>query len=1136
MKAPDPFGWVGSTINGQFAVQAIAGQGGFAIVYRGTHLALDVPIAIKCLNLPSRLSPDEQDSFLIKLRAEAQLLRRLSVLTANIVQAFDIGAATAPSGQWTPYIVMEWLEGMTLAHDLDTRRQFGTAPRGLDEAIRILTPAADALGIAHRDNVSHRDVKPANLFLWRYKGNSGIKVLDFGVAKVFSETPSLSMAIAQATVRALTPQYGAPEQFSLSYGATGPWTDVFAMALVLVEVASGRRALDGQTVSDLFTASLEVHRHPELLDGVIALDSQAAFVLRCALTVNPAHRFQSMDALWSALADARRNVSEPCGATQSDAQVASTLELPPPVHTSALEELETTREAPGETPTTPPEVMGEDRVCTVMLIDLSSVSALSPRLDGEQIEEVFDRCRQVVTEQVESLKGVVERLAGDCLIAVFGVPRATDNDAERAVHAALRIQAELRWMALPREAGAAHLGATTMTIHTGRGLARMGSAPRDEVVTVARHIRQAVPAGAIVIARDAYRQVANRFDVEPLAPVTIPGRAAAELCYLITGVNAFQTAFVSTEFHGVKTKLVGRAAERQRLVDTLETTLSERRARLMTLVGAPGVGRSRLLADFFSGLAPRGENILVLTAQCSPLAQDVPYDLAASLIRRCFDIEANEREDTIRHRLRAGLRWFRVRTAGARRKGRASLGPAREEPDAKELESALFSIEGVLGIIDAYATNPSALDETGQMNRPRIAAAASLLVRFAALPIVVICDDLHWADDESLDLIRELIRRADDLPLFIVGSARPELLGRRPDWGEGDDTEERVRITTLSQRYMEEIVKDRLCKLPALSLQLVRVLTDRAEGNPLILEETLHLLVDTGVIEARRHEAWVFREERLGALTLPAAFQGIAQSRLDRLEPELRGVLALAAVVGRTFWEGSLHHLRRATQNGAANLSARALMHELRDRQLIRMRDRASLSGEREAVFAEAAMHEVVYDMLSPEVRRPLHLLVAEWLEQRAGSSASAALLALHYDRGGDIARAVAAYRRAAAHAASLGESAEAIHHLGRASALLSSAPEDEPRAPREDHTKPEERRIATFRERIRLQLDLGDALRRAGRLNEAERAYRKARESVPRIARRAGETLDPRETGRWDAHINAYLALVNRAVSAQKR
>ena len=373
MQAPDPFGWVGSTINGQFAVQTIAGEGGFAIVYRGTHLGLEEPIAIKCLNLPARLSADEQESFLATFRAEARLLHRLSRQTANIVQALDIGAATAPSGHWTPYIVMEWLQGMTQAQDLDARCKLGGRPRGLDAAIRILTPAAEALGIAHQENVSHRDVKPANLFLWRSGSNTGMKVLDFGLAKVFSETPSLSMAIDQTSEgrRALTPQYGAPEQFSLNYGATGPWTDVFAMALVIIEVASGRRVLHGETVSDLFMASLEAHQRLELLDGVIPPDSQIPFVLRRALTVNPALRFQSMDALWSALDEARRTVREPLGATvPTEARVGSSLELAPTVDKSALREMEAVLDSQEDVPRirrkeeqrpTPGEPMAETR-------------------------------------------------------------------------------------------------------------------------------------------------------------------------------------------------------------------------------------------------------------------------------------------------------------------------------------------------------------------------------------------------------------------------------------------------------------------------------------------------------------------------------------------------------------------------------------------------------------------------------------------------------------------------------------------------------------------------------------------------------------------------------------------------------
>ena len=317
MPSHDPFGWVGSIIDGQFAVQAIAGQGGFGTVYRGTHRGLDVPVAIKCLNLPTSLSQDEQESFLANFHAEAKLLHQLSRQTANIVQALDIGAATAPNGQWTPYIVMEWLEGETLDDHLDARRTAGGPPQGLDAAIRILGPAAAALGIAHRNNVSHRDVKPANLFLWRAGGNAGMKVLDFGIAKVFSETPSLTLAnaLTSAQNRAFTPSYGAPEQFSLTYGATGPWTDVFAMALILIEVASGRRVLHGETVADRFTASIQAEHRPDLLQGVAADDSQVALVLRRALALNPATRFQSMDALWSAIDEARRRAPEPLETT-----------------------------------------------------------------------------------------------------------------------------------------------------------------------------------------------------------------------------------------------------------------------------------------------------------------------------------------------------------------------------------------------------------------------------------------------------------------------------------------------------------------------------------------------------------------------------------------------------------------------------------------------------------------------------------------------------------------------------------------------------------------------------------------------------------------------------------------------------
>jgi serine/threonine protein kinase len=212
----DPFGWVGATIDGQFKVEEFVDEGGFGAVYRGLHLGLQLPVAIKCIQLPLRLDDAQREKLMADLRTEAQTLHRLSKQTAGIVQVLDIGAASSPRGRWTPYIVMEWLEGKTLEAEIETRRKAGLGPRGIEAAHRLLAPAAEALAIAHRDNVSHRDIKPANLFLTRARDGVRMKVFDFGIAKLISEAPSM----ITTTGRKCTPRYATPEQFSDIHGAT----------------------------------------------------------------------------------------------------------------------------------------------------------------------------------------------------------------------------------------------------------------------------------------------------------------------------------------------------------------------------------------------------------------------------------------------------------------------------------------------------------------------------------------------------------------------------------------------------------------------------------------------------------------------------------------------------------------------------------------------------------------------------------------------------------------------------------------------------------------------------------------------------------------------------------------------------
>ncbi|WP_437924154.1 bifunctional serine/threonine-protein kinase/formylglycine-generating enzyme family protein [Sorangium sp. So ce291] len=303
MAPSDPFGWVGATIGGKYRLDAVIGEGGFGVVYRGHHLGLDEPVAVKCLKMLGTLPPAEREAFQRMLLNEGRLLHRLSRASAGIVQALDAGAAVSPSGEWTPYLVLEWLDGAPLDRDIAERRVRGEAARPLAEAVALLAPAAHALEAAHAQGVAHRDIKPANLFLAEIGGRHTMKVLDFGIAKVLSELSSMTQAMAEtgSTLRAFTVHYGAPEQFHQRFGATGPWTDVFALALVLIEVASGNRALLGSDVTQLFIAATDPAFRPSLRGAGVSAPEAVEAVVRRALAVEPRERYRTAGELWGAL-------------------------------------------------------------------------------------------------------------------------------------------------------------------------------------------------------------------------------------------------------------------------------------------------------------------------------------------------------------------------------------------------------------------------------------------------------------------------------------------------------------------------------------------------------------------------------------------------------------------------------------------------------------------------------------------------------------------------------------------------------------------------------------------------------------------------------------------------------------------
>ena len=309
-ETKDPLQLVGTTIADKYRVESVVGEGGFAVVYKAMHLVWKRPVAIKAFRALGDFSEERRTQLIDAFIQEGALLGELSERSAAIVQARDVGTITTPDGRWMPYMVLEWLEGATLDAVLGAERAKGAPLRDAEQTMTLLEPVAEALALAHDKGIAHRDVKPANVFVLgdARRSGVGIKLLDFGIAKVVQDAQKLAGSFNQTGghITSFTPAYGAPEQFSRSFGATGPWTDVFALALIFSEIVSGRPAIDGGSLPELAYASCAKERRPTPRTLGAAVTDEVEAILARALAVAPNERFASAGEFWRALRGAVR--------------------------------------------------------------------------------------------------------------------------------------------------------------------------------------------------------------------------------------------------------------------------------------------------------------------------------------------------------------------------------------------------------------------------------------------------------------------------------------------------------------------------------------------------------------------------------------------------------------------------------------------------------------------------------------------------------------------------------------------------------------------------------------------------------------------------------------------------------------
>jgi class 3 adenylate cyclase/tetratricopeptide (TPR) repeat protein len=605
------------------------------------------------------------------------------------------------------------------------------------------------------------------------------------------------------------------------------------------------------------------------------------------------------------------------------------------------------------------------KLVTLLFMDVvGSTSAIAAHLDPEDTLEIMDKALKRLAVPVEDHGGHVTRFMGDGFKAVFGAPIAQENDPEQAVRAglyiletAMTIAGELaeQW---DIEGFQVRVGVNTGLVALG-GLTEAADTVMGKAVNLAARLESAAPAGGLLVSHDTYRHIRGVFDVEPWEPILVKGFDEAISIYHILRARPRAFRLYTRGVEGVETRMIGRQTEFKYLQDTLLNAIEEGEGSTVTITGEAGVGKSRLLYEFQNWIELLSDIVRFYEGRGRQGAQGLPYGLLRDLFEFRFQIQDNDVGQVVREKIETGF------------------GEIFGESDEGWMRTHILG--QWLGF--DFSTSPhlrGVLNDPKQLrNRGLIYLGEYFTVLSELEPVIIFLEDIHWADDSSLDTLNWLGERLHRQKVLIVCAARGSLFERRPYWGEGLPYHRRLQLETLSSRESRQLVGEILRYANQVPDKLRELVVEGSEGNPFYLEELIKMLVEDGVIVIGE-EIWHIEPEHLSKVKVPPTLAGVLQARLDGLPPEERLVLQQASVVGRLFWDRIVTYIQTA-ENGEEEKVPEALT-TLRQRELIYRREASAFVGAREYIFKHDILRDVTYESVLKSLRRRYHGLVADWL------------------------------------------------------------------------------------------------------------------------------------------------------------
>ena len=842
-------------------------------------------------------------------------------------------------------------------------------PLPIDDLISILLQIVQGLEKAHQEDIVHRDVKPSNIMITR---DGAVKILDFGLAKLQGGTKITQTAAILGTIPYMSPEQTQGQEVDQR-------TDVWSTGVVLYKALTGQLPFKGTAAVSIINAIMNKSPIPPMELRKDIPEELERIVYKC-LRKDKKERYDSAAKLFADLENLKRALA--LGAKNGILK----------------EEREPIRK---ET---------ERRLATVAFIEITGIYEMMGNKDPEEMSSLLDPCLKLIDTVFEKYSGHVNKVTGNTLMGFFGVPVAVENTPRKAVNAAIEIRNGLS--RLKKQLKATGPLDARIGINTGMVIAGMdGRAEKEgysimgETVNIASRLMDFSTKGKIYVGSLTHRYTRDEFDYGQSATVTVQDETEGVQAYELLSVKEKLLQIHDRKERMIFSDMVGRDREIDKLEFHVLKALNGEGS-IVNVIGEAGIGKSRLIAEL--GKKESITKVNYIIGRALSIGRNLSFYPIIDILKMWAQVKEDDSPRTVSQKIEAAIRDIHPE------------GVAETFPFIARLMG--------IKLTGAYAERAAGI-EGEALEKLILKSLRELVIQSTTRrPLVIVLEDLHWADSTSIELIESLYRIVESHPVLFINVFRPnfketsdKLQRKIRERYETKSIE--IHLDPLNENQCEDLIEN-LLKSKDIPERIKRLITLRAEGNPFFVEEIIRSLIDENILEISRGRFKLTKN--IDSVVIPETIKDLLMSRIDKLDEGTNSLLKIASVIGRSFFLKILRDVAKNIQDVDEKIEF------LKDSQLILERKRME---EVEYLFKHALVQEVTYESILLKKRKELHLKIAASIESIFSDRLPVfyGFLAFHYSLGENLEKAREYLTKAGEEALKAAASSEALNYCQQA-------------------------------------------------------------------------------------------------------